>query len=164
MRPESSRMPVTATKFAVCLPETPAETPKGPGRPSHLAYRSSPAEHERTPSGWLPASSRRRPPMSGTPRASRRAGRSGAAPESSSFAVKNALKQLRDAVEGDARGRGLVGGQHCGRGKGVHAVLVVQGIHGGEQARAALVVFERVEKVERVQAVGNKIVEVHPDE
>ena len=51
------------------------------------------------------------------------------------------LKQIRNAVEGDARRRGFVSGQHGGGGQGAHAVFVVQLVHGRQQPRPVLFVF-----------------------
>ena len=50
-------------------------------------------------------------------------------------------KQFRNGVEGDAGGRGLEGGEHGGGRQRAEAVFVVQRVHGGQQARAALLVF-----------------------
>ena len=73
-------------------------------------------------------------------------------------------EQLGNGVEGDARGRGFEGGEHGGRGQRAQAVLVVQRVHGCQQARAVLLALRPVEEVERVQTVGDEAVEMHADE
>jgi hypothetical protein len=58
----------------------------------------------------------------------------------------------RDAVEGDAGGRGFEGGKHGGRCERAQSVFVVRPVHHREQAGAALRVFKAVEEIEGVEA------------
>lgn len=60
------------------------------------------------------------------------------------------LEKLRNTMEGNARGSGLEGGEHGSGRQGAKAVLVIQRIHGRQQARPALLVLQPVEQVERV--------------
>ena len=64
-------------------------------------------------------------------------------------------EQVWNAVKGDAGGGGFPGGEHGGGGEGAHAVFVVDLVHGGEEAGAALLFFQAVEEGEGVQAVGD---------
>ena len=45
------------------------------------------------------------------------------------------LEQLRNGVEGDACGRGAEGGEHGGGGQCAQAVLVIERVHGSQEAR-----------------------------
>ena len=74
------------------------------------------------------------------------------------------LEQIRDAMERDTRRRGFEGRQHGCRRQRAHTVFMIQLVHRREQAGAARAVLERVEKIQRMQPVGNQAVQLHPDE
>ena len=74
------------------------------------------------------------------------------------------LEQVRNAVEGDARGRGLEGLEHGGRSQGVHAVFVVQRVHGFQQPDTVLLLFAAFKEIERVQPVRHQAAQLDADE
>src|SRR5579871_3448694 len=78
-------------------------------------------------------------------------------------AIDGRLEEIRNAVKGDACGSSLVGREHGGGGDGAGAVLVVELIHCGEQARATLRVLKAVEEIQGVKTIGNETVELHSD-
>ena len=67
-------------------------------------------------------------------------------------------------MKGDARGGGLEGGQHGGRGQRAQAVLVVDRVHRGQQARAVLLLLRSIKEVQRMQSSGHQAVQMHADE
>ena len=79
---------------------------------------------------------------------------------SASWEPRRLSEQIGDGMEGDSCGSGLEGTEHRCRSKGGCSVFLVELVHRGEQAGAALGVLQGVEEVEGVEAAGDEAVEL----
>lgn len=77
--------------------------------------------------------------------------------------VGRVLKEIGDAGEGDTRGRGGFGEEHTAGHERVEAILLIELVHGGGEARAAGFSIEAGKEVEGMQAAGDDAAEPDAD-